>query len=122
MLDALSIAKRQDDTEDGRKSFEIHPDNLYPPAIAEVRAEVAKNLRLRDVPEHLEHHYPRAKRVSDAAWEAALKSKKECPPELVEARAEALEVARLWFTAELHQAIEKVPMHIHILKGEKWCL
>jgi hypothetical protein len=122
MLDALSIAKKQEDTEDGRVSFEVHPDELYPAAIEAVRAEVAKNLDADDVPKYLRQHYIRARRIDKDAWEAALKSKEECPPDLIEARVEALEVARLWFTAELHQAVEKVPMHLHILKGEKWRL
>ena len=121
MLDVIKIAKRHEGAPEGTVSFEVIPDELYPQAIADLRESVL-TYTSETVEEFVKQHFLVAKRISDEAWDAALKSKDDCPPELIEGRAQALEVARLWFTAKLHFTVKNVPMHLHILKDEKWRL
>jgi len=64
-------------------------------------------------------YLPKALSLPEDAWESALSSASDdMPAEQRSARAEALEVARAWFTELLHVSIEYKPMSIQILAGD----
>ena len=117
MLDVFKIAK-QVERDDDRVGFEVEPREMYPEAIAHV-VEATGGPRPGGV---LGTYWDRAKQLPPAAWELALRTRDECDAEQLAARAEALEIARLWFTEMLHAAINHKPMGLHILKDELWRL
>jgi hypothetical protein len=64
-------------------------------------------------------YLPKAMTLPKDAWEAALAPASDAmASEQREARAEALELARMWFTELLHVSIEYKPMSIQILAGD----
>jgi hypothetical protein len=67
------------------------------------------------------HYLAQARAVDPRAWDWALQDRRRWPrdPQHAEVmmRARALEVARLWFTHALHNAIEE-PVMLHILKDD----
>ena len=115
MLDVFAIAKKVEPTQAGYDlRFEIDPDKLYPAALAHV-AEAIDRAR---PPEPLGQLWDAGRLVGAQAFADAVTGK---PGD--RARAAALEVARLWFTELLHQAVGGAAMNVHILKGDgKWRL
>ena len=100
--------------------FQMEPGTVYPVVIAHIQ-DVLETPGFTP-PDHLGRHFGDAKKVPDEGWEAALKAKDDVPPELHQARYDALECARLWFTASLHAAIGGAKMGLHITKDEQWRL
>jgi len=101
-------------------SFEADPDTIYPATIAHIRAQL--QIEGWAAPEHLRTHFEVAKGIADDVWEMALAAKTDVQPAHHASRAEALEVARRWFTAALHVSIGNAPMNFRITKNEKWRL
>lgn len=139
MLNALKIAKeekRHQDrllaelskelregevaAENTRQWFVVEPAQLYPAAIADL-IEVVEAGRQPSHPA-LIAPYHRAKALGAGGLRLALVARAQCPPDDLTIRAEALEVARLWFTEKLHQAIDHAPMGLHITKDDDWWL
>lgn len=98
--------------------FEIDPDTMYPATIEEIQLALAGEgvFPIRD-------HEVAAKSLPEFAWGLALTPRDQVEEwEKLAIRAKALELARLWFTERIHQAVDHVPMKIHILKSERWRL
>lgn len=66
-------------------------------------------------------YLPRVRRVPQGAWEMALQPMSEdLSPENKEARAEALELARLVFTEMLQQTLDGQPLAIRLTKDDTY--
>jgi hypothetical protein len=108
---------------DDRVAFEIGPGVLYPEAIADIRALLASGYlpqaKTKAGMDALMILHTQAKRVPAEAWDMALSAEPPLP-ERGEIRAMALELARLWFTEKLHQAVDYKPMALRILKDERY--
>lgn len=107
MLNVFSAARIGDVSEDGYVQAEVDPADLYPATIAHIRDRLATS----SIPDGaLRQEYDAARRVPDAAWDAALSPGAGNPD-----RADALEIARRWFTEVLHQAVGR-PMRLRITR------
>lgn len=113
MLDVFAIAKPEARADQDYAWFAVDPDALYPATLA----HVAGALEHPRPAEPLGQLWDRGKKVGAKAFADAPAGKPGDP-----ARAEALEVARLWFTEMLHQAVGR-PLGLHIAKGDgRWRL
>lgn len=97
--------------------FAVQPAELYPATLAHIQ----KVLEGQRPPDPLGMYFDAARRLAPAAWAAAELERAACPVDLLAVRAEALEIARLWFTEMLHQAAAG-PIGLHILKDERYRL
>ncbi len=106
-----------------REWYAIEPGKMYPAMIAEIQDVLATG---RAVPASLALHRNEAQALPEFAWGLALKPRSEfngpepAVTDLLKLRAEALNVARRWFTEMLHTAIGYKPMCVHILKDPDW--
>lgn len=127
--------------------FEVSASDIYPGMIAEIQGMIAdgENEARQKMLPHLfgdevegftalqkkgmmevanqspiaRVYLGRAMMVPQGAWEMALQPvSEEMSQENREARAEALEVARLWFTELLHMSVDYRPMSLRITKDE----
>ena len=106
--------------ENTRQWFVVEPAQLYPAAVADL-IEVVEAGRQPSHPA-LIAPYHQARALGAGGLKTALVPRHKCPPDDLALRAEALEVARLWFTEKLHQAIDNAPMGLHIVKDEAYRL
>lgn len=101
--------------EDGRESFEVHPDGIFPPTLKEMAAAL-----------HGEADFPtlrlegQVRALVAGATDIAALPRDRLDTEQRKIRAATLDLARLWFTARLHERIQKRPMHLRILNGPAW--
>ena len=117
MLNVFEIAVRVDPTNEGFENrFDIDPAKMYPATIAHIVGVLEKQAMPDGA---LQQEYPKAAALPAAAWEAALVSKDECTPEEIGVRAEALQIARRWFTEMLHRAVGG-SLNPHFTKDEKY--
>lgn len=151
-FDPLKLATREEREQRGRQGYDlwfvVDPDLMYPAVLAAIKAgdqkpredrHVQLVAQARQMTQALADALLPARHVEKEADELVtrdgqvLKARKvkvkvalpvasELPPERRAARAHVLEVARLWFTNELHHAVEQKPMGLHILKNERWRL
>mgnify|MGYP001818927467 CR=1 FL=1 len=117
-----NVLQRLARREPGPRVFEVVPGIMYPAMVRHVVANLKK-----DPPnDGLRRYYAMAKRIQGKAgyaWESALVSRERCSSDVqVRYRAEALETCRLWFTKMLHQAVNEVPMVVHILGDDRYRL
>lgn len=119
MLDVFAIAKAEERPEADRAWFALNPGELYPATLGHVR-QVLEGPRPA---EPLGQLYDRARALPVEILTAVAEtpSKAAYSNALVLQRAEALEVARLWFTEMLQQAVGG-PIGVHILKDERFKL
>lgn len=127
-FDPLQIASVEDrpDLPD-LKAFAVAASDLYPPTIARIRDVLASG----EIPAELVDQNPpvgvsreqgalrllsSARRVPAEAWDMALEPREDVNhPENVEARAQALETTRHWFTRALHMAAGGGGLNLHIV-------
>jgi hypothetical protein len=130
-FDALALVSKEDrDNVINRDYYEVVPKKVYPATIKEITRRLALEEpparfvqaggEIRDNP--LRDLFIRAGALPPQAWDHALAARENFPPRAREARAEALEIARLWFTEVLHQQIDYAPLGVHILKDEAFRL
>jgi len=109
---------------DREHSFMIADHDLYPEMIKEILTtiaeggekarEIVRGNRFDKTPIFAQY-LPRALLVPHAAWEMALQEPTDdMTDEGLAMRAEALEVARLWFTELLHCSVHHEPMAFRI--------
>ncbi len=104
----------------GARRFEVKPSEMYPAAIADLRATLESG---RAVSGALAMYKGKAQSVDVEAWGLALLPRGDVTSSVaIRARAVALELARLWFTESLHQSIDHAPMELRILKDGDWRL
>jgi hypothetical protein len=118
-MNVQKMVRDLENPELGRTGFEIVPDDLYPQTIQFIVDTLKKQA---GVGEGLRQLYNRAALLPKTAWAVALKPGAGFSPNLRKVRAEALTIARLWFTEMLHASIGHTPMHLRITKDEKWRL
>jgi hypothetical protein len=125
------------------RRFEVEPSEMYPAALADVQVALEENRAVSGALVLYKHRATQlaveavaswqenddfiltrtVKHVDTKAWELALLPRDSITDaRAVEIRAEALEIARLWFTERLHQFINHAPMELHILKDDDWRL
>lgn len=103
--------------------FEVDPSVMFPATIVRIQDVLLTGV----VPIELMDRKPvfgvnplaaaeqlilRAKNVPQFSWEHALAHKRDCPALAMADRAEALEVARLWFTQAMQVKEGQVILHI----------
>lgn len=86
-----------------RNWFIANPAELYPAAIAHIQDRLAAG----DPGDGIirSQYYPAAAVLPPRAWELALTPRAEVSAKDIELRAQALEIARRWFTELLHRAL-----------------
>lgn len=109
---------------DREHSFVIAAHDLYPAMIKEILdiiKEGGEEARARVRGDRLDktpifsQYLPRALRAPSMAWEMALEAPSaDMTEEGLAMRAEALEIARLWFTELLHCSVHNEPMAFQI--------
>ena len=119
MLNVLELAKVGELTDDGYVSVRVEPHKIYPPTIAHIMGV----LESASPPDGaLRQEYDAALALPDEAWDYALAGAETADIDNArELRAQALEIARRWFTEMLHRAVG-APMHLHILRDERYTL
>jgi hypothetical protein len=84
------------------------------------------NNQFKPKDEGLRQYYSMARRLQKRradAFDLALKTRGDCDGQSErEARAEALEICRLWFTRQLHIEVNEVPMTLNILEDRSYRL
>lgn len=151
-FDPLKLAKREDREQRDRQGYDlwcvVDPEVMYPAVLAAIQEGKQKPTeerhqllvaQARGMTQALaDALLPAGVREETASEEVTrggkllkrrdVKVKIPVPPaetlpaERRAARANVLEIARLWFTNELHHAIEQTPMGVHILKNVRWKL
>jgi len=96
--------------------LQADPDVIYPKVINAIRLAVDEE----EIPSGLAQYYHQALTLDDEAWRWALTPRGQCPDAVLAARAEALELARRWFTAQLHAELGGRPIGVHWLKRSRW--
>lgn len=115
-MDVFTIAEPES-RDDDRAGFVANPADLYPAALAEVVRVVQTAERPSGALGLLYDRAQVLQTIDPDAYKRALTGK---PGD--SGRAEALEIARLWFTELLHAAIDHAPMGLHITKDEHYKL
>ena len=105
--------------EEDQLSFTIDPNVLYPLSIQHIRETLAAHGKQTGV---MAGYLSTASMLPDRVWSLALTpaNRVEWPDRAL--RAQALELARLWFTETLHRAVNEQPMKIQITRGLRWKL
>ncbi len=114
--------KRADET---YKWFAVEPAVIYPRTIARIQ----ECLKTGELPQELVQpavdvgpdprsvafdYLSRARAIPYEAWAFATVSKERTPLDKQKMRAEALNIARLWYTQALHVANDMQPIGLHI--------
>lgn len=104
----------------GARRFEVKPAEIYPAALADLQSALEAH---RAVDRALSTYKAQAVQLPPEAWGLAFVPRDELTSQAaIVARAQALELARLWFTEYLHQSIDGGLLEIRILKDEDWRL
>lgn len=117
-MNVMEIA-RPEKRDDGRLGFVVEPGEMYPATVDHIVTRLKVQARPGGA---LTVLYDQASQLPVEAWQWALRPLADCPAGAREARAEALEIARLWFTETLHQAVSQQAIGLHILKDETYRL
>lgn len=121
MLDLFAIAKQVEPTQEGYDlRFEVDPDVLYPAALAHVVAALGRQRPAEPLGQLWDRGHAIAPDLAEVlAWAKTPRDQFQGADDaaMINARAQLLEVARLWFTELLHQAVGGAPMNVRILKG-----
>lgn len=120
MRNVLEYVTSEDRATEDRLWFSVDPADLYPPALEALMSAVAHGTRPEATA--LQSLYARAQTLGVSGLQLGLEPREALPAELVLVRAEALELARLWFTEHLHAAVSHSPMGLHIEADEAWRL
>lgn len=103
----------------GWRRFEVQPSEMYPAALADLQDAIREN---RAVGSALSIYQGQARGLGQEAWELALVPRDQVTSRAaITSRAQALELARLWFTEHLHQSIDSA-LELRILKADDWRL
>lgn len=118
-MDVFAIATPEDrpDAPD-YTAYVVDPEMLYPETVNHILSV----LGIGTIPAGaLRQYYLEAQRLNLSAWDLALTPLEACPAAQRIDRAQALELARLWFTELLHEA-HGGPVLVHILANGKYRL
>ncbi len=127
--DVMQYAIPEDRSDERYTWFGFVPDQIYPYTlrrIITVRAGAAPDELIdphSSVPNGVALSYlAMAKEISEQALYAAMIPKGDCQPWVIEERAKALNLARLWFTQALHVRMNGTPIGVHIWKDDAYRL
>jgi len=109
----LSLVKEMPEKFEGATSYDVSPSDLYPATIGYIKRCLAG---LEELPPCVERFMLTLKSIQPKQWELALTPKDEVADEDRNQRVQALELARLVFTAMLRE--ESGPIHLHILADD----
>lgn len=137
MYEIMSMVEQEKRADPAQAWFAVHPAVVYPKTIERIQEVLANG----GLPQELvENHAPEevdprgvarlylsdARKVPAEGWGLALRDRSEFnyqdDPEKLDARAQALEVARRWFTQALHTANDGKPIGVHILRDLRFRL
>lgn len=143
-MDIFKIATKDNERnkqQPERNWFNADPGKMYPAMVEFIQAQVAEGRQGDGIIRS--KYYPDAQALSAEAWQLALIPRQEVTRKAdIEARATALETARLWFTELLHRALRwqaagmtdakfwhteppaeaAAPLGLRIEKDERWRL
>jgi len=114
----LLLAEQEERADSGVEWYAVDPNVMYPLTIDFIRAELNSAVQ---PPESIRQHMLAASQCAAEDWELAKQSIVHCPAGKRQNRALCLELARLIYTALLHDAVGK-PVGVHILKDDRWKL
>jgi hypothetical protein len=138
-FDPLRLAKRENRRDDGYLWYAVEPAVMYPAVIRRIQ----QAMLISDPPPELLEHYPApgsdprsvATGYLEMAWslpavafEYALRERSSFTNQIeISQRAQALSLARLWFTQALKEAVaasrhQPASIGLHILKDERYRL
>lgn len=99
--------------------YEVAPADLYPNMAAHITEVLESGANM---PGNLSRYLAQAKALGAEAFDLVGLAKGETLEADLPARAEALEVCRLWFTELLHAAVGYEKIHLHITFDEAYKL
>ena len=106
------------------RRFAVAPSALYPTMAHHIKSVTKNQVRPKD--SGLQMYYSMARKLYKRrvdAFDLVLKSRGDCDGQSErEARAEALEICRLWFTRQLHVETGEKTMTVHILEDRRFSL
>ena len=115
---------------DGSTWYKIEPGRVYPAILRHIEEALDREAVAPDGA--LAPLWSAAGRLPREAWQWARIPKHRCPAEDAPFRAQALEIARLWFTELLHREHSGTlhpregeamrPLGVHILRDDDWKL
>jgi len=121
MLDLFAIAKQVEPTQEGYDlRFEVDPDVLYPAALEHVVAALGRQRPAEPLGQLWDAGQALKPVLADVlTWTKTPRDQFQGADDaaMIAARARLIEIARLWFTELLHQAVGGAPMNVRILKG-----
>lgn len=123
-MDALALCTKQKRSAEASKGMELWLEvdaaKLYPAAVASAIETAAKPAS--EIPQSRRSAWVRLRRVTELGWKLALVPRDQVTKQDdIDARAEALEQARLWFTRCLKEQVRK-PFGLQILKADDFRL
>jgi hypothetical protein len=102
---------------DGRTWYDVDPDLVYPWTLA----RIAEALAGGTVPATIRDLYlPRAQALPAEAWALAATPRSQVAEADLPARAEALDLVRLWAQELQHAAVGYAPRGVHITNRPGW--
>lgn len=127
-MNVFSIAIAPEGTPGERALFEAAPADLYPAALADMRAAAPQAAQLSTALQRI--ILPVRDLLTDDNIAITLTPKADVMDwddaaqieNALSVRASLLEAARLWFTEKLHQAVNHAPMTLRILKDDRYRL
>lgn len=131
---ALALVERDAEAEarhaDGATWYQLEPGRVYPAILRHIEEALDREAVAPDGA--LAPLWSAAGRLPREAWQWARIPKHKCPAEYAPFRAQALEIARLWFTELLHREHSGIPhpregealrpLGVHLLRDEAWRL
>lgn len=103
IFDIVTEDVERNQREKERNWYIANPTDLYPAAIAYIQSQLAEGKQGDGIIRS--QYYPAAAALPVRAWQLALMPRSEVSAKEIEVRAQALEIARLWFTELLHRAL-----------------
>lgn len=119
-MNVFSIAVALEGTPGDRATFEAAPADLYPAALADMQDAAGRIDQL--TPALRQILWPVRDLLTESNINVALTPKADVLAGDVTMRAALLEAARLWFTEKLHAAINHAPLHLRIVKDDRYRL
>ena len=120
-MDVLQYAVPEERGDHSRVYYAVDPDQMYPAMIDYIQDVVEGEVdALEGVNAHgardVRFYLGQARRFDPKAWTLARRPVHQVKRGERELRGQALEIARLWYTALL-RSLSRKPLGLHILKG-----
>lgn len=126
MIEVMEFVEQEERPGSEYECYQVEPGEMYPAMLDHIEAVLAgedpyENVMARSAGDVRLYH-SQAQRLDSQAWGLARVPRDDfddaADVEDLMLRGEALEIARLWFTALMRQAIRYRPLGLHILAGD----